>query len=81
MFTSLWVKKVDPVVPSKPMFQDADRCLNCGHLSSEHENGEGTCLREGGGKYLENAEGSALRACACEIFVPVPKVMEEKGEV
>ena len=66
-----WTKKRDPLAPVPPAYHHPERCLHCGHIGSEH-NDEVGCLVEGGTKYLEHDDGTVLRACSCEQYVPAP---------
>lgn len=67
-----WTKKRDPLAPAEPAFHHPDRCMNCGHLNTEHDDSVG-CLVEGGTKYMHDEEtGAEIRACNCHGFVPAP---------
>ncbi len=66
-----WTKRRDPLAPTPLAYHHPDRCLNCGHLNTEHDTIVG-CIVEGGTKYMEHDDGSVLRACSCEEFIPAP---------
>lgn len=66
-----WKKARDPLAPVPPAFHHPERCMNCGHLGSEHDPDVG-CLMEGGTKYLLDEQGNERRTCSCETFVPAP---------
>ncbi len=73
-----WSIKRSPNLPAVPAFHDPERCLHCGHLSTEHDVGVG-CLSDGGSKYVEDAQGNGKHACSCLTFVPA--VSEETNAV
>ena len=67
-----WKKARDPLAPVTPAYHDPNRCMNCGHLQSDHDQDVG-CMVDGGTKYLTDDQGNERRACSCEAFVPVPQ--------
>ena len=67
-----WAKKRSPLLPTEPAFHHPDRCMSCGHLSMEHEEGVG-CLVDGGTKYIEDESGNGRHVCSCEGYVISPE--------
>lgn len=73
-----WTKKRDPQLPTEPAYHDPNRCMNCGHLGSQHDPDVG-CLVEGGTKYIEDESGNGRRVCSCEAYVPAPEKEQQHG--
>lgn len=73
-----WTIKRDPQLPAVPVFHDPERCMNCGHLATEHDSDDPDvgCLVEGGTKYIEDENGVGKRVCACVGYVTSPEKVE-----
>lgn len=66
--SQLWTVKRSPLLPAEEAFHHPDRCMNCGHLGTEHDPQVG-CTAEGGGKYIEDEAGNGKHACGCTAHV------------
>ena len=64
-----WNLGNDPNTPAPPPPLDPIRCMNCGHLTSEHDDTVG-CTVDGGSKFIVNDAGDTKFACACPAYVP-----------